>query len=89
MPYQTKVWPSAAAAAAATAAATACLRLTGGDLELWLLAGPTPEDVSRQYLQLVGAPALPPRWALGFHQSRCVPRVGAGRGGAAWGNGAC
>eukprot|EP00198_Chlamydomonas_reinhardtii_P003781 XP_001693117.1 alpha glucosidase [Chlamydomonas reinhardtii] len=45
-------------------------RLTGGDLELWLLAGPTPEDVSRQYLQLVGAPALPPRWALGFHQSR-------------------
>ncbi|KAG2442338.1 hypothetical protein HXX76_002424 [Chlamydomonas incerta] len=45
-------------------------RLTGGELELWLFSGPTPEAVSRQYLQVVGAPALPPRWALGFHQSR-------------------
>ncbi|KAG2433530.1 hypothetical protein HYH02_012648 [Chlamydomonas schloesseri] len=48
----------------------ATFRLTGGELELWLLAGPSPEAVTRQYLQVAGRPALPPRWALGFHQSR-------------------
>ncbi|PNH07112.1 Alpha/beta-glucosidase agdC, partial [Tetrabaena socialis] len=44
-------------------------RLTGGTLELFLFAGPAPEDVTVQYTQLVGPPAMPPRWALGFHQS--------------------
>ena len=39
-------------------------------LDLFLLTGPTPEDVVRQYQSIVGKPAMPPAWALGFHQSR-------------------
>src|SRR5262249_57450702 len=27
-------------------------------------------DVVERYTRIVGRPALPPRWALGFHQSR-------------------
>ncbi|PHH71695.1 hypothetical protein CDD82_6371 [Ophiocordyceps australis] len=42
----------------------------GGVLDLWFLGGPGPADVARQYSHLVGRPAMPPFWALGFHQSR-------------------
>jgi alpha-glucosidase len=42
----------------------------GPDLTLVVLLGPGPDDVLRQYTTLTGRPALPPRWALGFHQSR-------------------
>lgn len=42
-----------------------------GDLfPLYLLAGPTPADVLRQYSELTGHMSLPPHWALGHHQSR-------------------
>jgi alpha-glucosidase len=39
-------------------------------LVYYLLAGPTPRDVMARYLSLVGSTALPPRWALGYQQSR-------------------
>nr|MBO2492233.1 DUF5110 domain-containing protein [Rhodothermus marinus] len=42
----------------------------GGELVYYFLAGPTPADVLRRYTWLTGRFALPPRWALGYHQSR-------------------
>ena len=42
----------------------------GSALELALLPGPTPADVSDQMTRLLGRPALPPAFALGTHQSR-------------------
>ncbi|XP_061715629.1 lysosomal alpha-glucosidase-like [Cydia pomonella] len=42
-------------------------RATGGVLSLFLLAGPAPAEVAAQYAALVGRPAMPPYWALGFH----------------------
>jgi alpha-glucosidase len=46
------------------------LRAAGGDLDHFLLHGPSPAAVLERYTRLVGRPALPPRWALGYHQSR-------------------
>lgn len=37
---------------------------------MFWLSGPTLEQVVRQYQTIVGRPAMPPAWALGFHQSR-------------------
>jgi len=39
-------------------------------IDQYLLAGPRIADVVDRYTQLTGRPAMPPRWALGFHQSR-------------------
>jgi alpha-glucosidase len=39
-------------------------------LDHYLIAGPRMADVVDRYTRLTGRPALPPRWALGFHQSR-------------------
>ena len=50
--------------------ARAVLRSDGGAFDLFLLAGPTPADVLRQYAALTGTPPLWPRWSLGLHQSR-------------------
>jgi len=48
-----------------------CQILIAGDvLALYVFAGPTPADVLRQYSELTGRMPLPPRWALGHHQSR-------------------
>lgn len=41
-----------------------------GDLTYYIFAGPTPADVQRQYSELTGRMPLPPRWALGYGQSR-------------------
>lgn len=48
------------------------MMLTGeGDLlVIYLFAGPTAADVLHQYSELSGYMPLPPRWALGYHQSR-------------------
>jgi alpha-glucosidase len=42
----------------------------GGQLDYYVLAGPTPKDVLEQYTNLTGRMPLPPKWALGYHQSR-------------------
>ena len=39
-------------------------------LSQYVIAGPILADVVRRYTALTGAPAMPPRWAFGFHQSR-------------------
>lgn len=36
-------------------------------------AGPTPAAVMEQFTRVVGRPALPPYWTLGWHQCKCVP----------------
>jgi len=41
----------------------------GGTLNYYLIAGPTPAEVARGFGRLTGNTQLPPRWALGYHQS--------------------
>lgn len=41
-----------------------------GALDLYVLAGPAPAAVIGRYTALTGRTPLPPRWALGYHQSR-------------------
>jgi alpha-glucosidase len=41
-----------------------------GELRFYFFAGPTLPAVLKQYTSLTGHMALPPLWALGFHQSR-------------------
>ena len=50
----------------------ASFRAVGGVLDLFVLLGPTPRDVLAQLAAVVGRPALPPFWSLGFHQSKCA-----------------
>lgn len=47
-------------------------RLTadGGLVDLYLFTGPGVGDVLARYSELTGRLPLPPRWALGYHQSR-------------------
>jgi alpha-glucosidase len=42
----------------------------GGPIDYYIIAGPTVADVVRRYTDLTGKAPLPPRWALGFQQSR-------------------
>ncbi|KAK8036076.1 alpha-glucosidase [Apiospora rasikravindrae] len=44
--------------------------ILGGILDLYFLAGPTPTQVSQQYAQVAGLPAMMPYWGLGLHQCR-------------------
>src|SRR5690606_2881914 len=46
------------------------LRARHGVLDRYVIAGPTPKDVLSRYAALTGGAAVPPRWALGFHQCR-------------------
>lgn len=41
-----------------------------GEPDLYLLQGPSMKEVIRCYTHLTGRMPLPPRWALGYHQSR-------------------
>jgi alpha-glucosidase len=42
----------------------------GGELDYYFMYGQTPAGVVEMYTGLVGRAPLPPRWALGYHQSR-------------------
>jgi len=42
----------------------------GGPVDYYVMAGPAPKDVLRQYAHLTGTPPLMPQWALGFQQSK-------------------
>ncbi len=53
-----------------TEAGAICVAANAPLLDLYLFAGPTMPDVLAQYTALTGRMPLPPRWALGFQQSR-------------------
>ncbi|SDK47916.1 glycoside hydrolase family 31 protein [Sediminibacillus albus] len=42
----------------------------GGQLDYYVMAGPKPKQVLEQYTHLTGRMPLPPKWAIGYHQSR-------------------
>lgn len=42
----------------------------GGQLDYYLFFGPTLKEIVMQYTKLTGRTPLPPKWALGYHQSR-------------------
>lgn len=41
-----------------------------GIIDVFLLSGPTPSDVFKQYSYLTGTQAMPPLFSLGYHQCR-------------------
>lgn len=42
----------------------------GGQLDYYVFIGPTPKEVIEQYTHITGRMPLPPKWAIGYHQSR-------------------
>ncbi|MCX7916121.1 MAG: DUF4968 domain-containing protein, partial [Verrucomicrobiae bacterium] len=46
------------------------LEADGGELDYYFFAGPTLPEILRDYTELTGRMAMPPRWALGYHQCR-------------------
>ncbi len=46
------------------------LSAAGGPIDLYLFTGPDAPDVVGLYTRLTGRIPMPPRWALGYHQSR-------------------
>ncbi len=46
------------------------MRAATGALDLYLFTGPQVSDVLGAFTRLTGRMPLPPRWALGYHQSR-------------------
>jgi alpha-glucosidase len=44
-------------------------RFEGGALRYYVVPGPLPRALER-YSELTGRPPLPPKWSLGYHQSR-------------------
>lgn len=52
------------------AADTLAFGAENGPIDYYVIAGPTIRDVVRRYAHLTGHAPLPPRWALGYQQSR-------------------
>ena len=46
------------------------MEAAGGEMDYYVVYGPTPEQVSEGLGMVLGTMPLPPRWALGYHQSR-------------------
>ncbi len=46
------------------------MQAESGELDYYLVYGPTPEEVLAGFAAILGTTPLPPRWALGYHQSR-------------------
>jgi alpha-glucosidase (family GH31 glycosyl hydrolase) len=44
----------------------------GGEIDVYIIAGPKIADVIERYTRLTGRPSLPPLWALGYWQSKCT-----------------
>lgn len=42
----------------------------GGEMNYYVIYGPTLIEVAEQYTDLTGRPELPPLWALGYHQCK-------------------
>ncbi|KAL5020346.1 hypothetical protein ScPMuIL_003238 [Solemya velum] len=45
-------------------------RTIGGILDFYIFTGPSPDDVIRQYSDVIGKTYFPPYWSLGFHLCR-------------------
>lgn len=45
-------------------------RPIGGIFDFYVMLGPSPKDVSRQYSNIVGKTFMPPFWSLGFQLCR-------------------
>jgi alpha-glucosidase len=46
------------------------MQADGGEIDYYVIYGPTPAKVSEGIAALLGAMPMPPYWALGYHQSR-------------------
>lgn len=46
------------------------LEVSGGELDYYFIYGPEPAAVVERFTELTGRMPLPPRWALGYYQSR-------------------
>lgn len=42
----------------------------GGEMRYYFINGPKPLDVTRRFTRLTGKAHMPPKWALGYHQSK-------------------
>ncbi len=42
----------------------------GGEMRYYFIYGPELLSVTKQYTELTGKPKMPPKWALGYHQSK-------------------
>ncbi len=42
----------------------------GGEMNYYFIYGPELLEVSRDYHRLTGVPEMPPKWSLGYHQSK-------------------
>ncbi|MCT8137875.1 DUF4968 domain-containing protein [Anaerobacillus sp. CMMVII] len=49
---------------------TYSFKAEGGQLDYYVFRGPTIKEVLNQYTKLTGTMPIPPKWALGYHQSR-------------------
>lgn len=44
-----------------------------GDFDVYVIEGPSPREVVERFAALTGKAPMPPRWALGYHQSCATP----------------